>query len=81
MTAEPPAASIPPRRCPARPIRGPRTGTPSRRAGPPYHMTDMIAAEPALALRLLERLVGPRPGRRAGGGHPGDARRGRARSS
>jgi glucosamine--fructose-6-phosphate aminotransferase (isomerizing) len=31
--------------------------TPSLRTGPPYHMTDMIAAEPALARRLLGRLA------------------------
>ncbi len=31
---------------------------PSLRSGPPYHMTDMIAAEPALARRLLARLAG-----------------------
>ena len=30
---------------------------PSRRDGPPYHMTDMIEAEPALAARLLARLA------------------------
>jgi glucosamine--fructose-6-phosphate aminotransferase (isomerizing) len=30
---------------------------PSHRAGPPYHMTDMIAAEPHLARRLLGRLA------------------------
>ena len=35
--------------------------TPSWRAGPPYHMTDMIAAEPALARRIVERLAGPGP--------------------
>ena len=29
---------------------------PSHRTGPPYHMTDMIAAEPHLARRLLGRL-------------------------
>jgi len=51
---------------PAAPLPGPpdpwaSTGTPSTREGPPYHMTDMIAAEPALALRLLERLSGPGP--------------------
>ena len=33
--------------------------TPSPRDGPPYHMTDMIAAEPHLARRLLGRLLGP----------------------
>lgn len=32
---------------------------PSARPGRPYHMTDMIAAEPALARRILERLVAP----------------------
>ncbi|MFL5680241.1 MAG: SIS domain-containing protein [Chloroflexota bacterium] len=31
---------------------------PSPRDGPPYHMTDMIAAEPHLARRLLARLRG-----------------------
>jgi fructoselysine-6-P-deglycase FrlB-like protein len=32
---------------------------PSLRGGPPYHMTDMIAAEPHLARRLLRRLADP----------------------
>jgi len=32
---------------------------PSRRDGPPYHMTEMIAAEPALAVRILERHSRP----------------------
>ena len=32
---------------------------PSRRAAPPYHMTEMIEAEPALAGRLIERLADP----------------------
>ena len=31
------------------------TGQPIHRAGPPYHMTEMIEAEPALAGRLLRR--------------------------
>jgi len=35
--------------------------TPTLRAAPPYHMTDMIAAEPALARRVVERLAGPGP--------------------
>jgi fructoselysine-6-P-deglycase FrlB-like protein len=35
--------------------------TPSWRAAPPYHMTDMIAAEPALARRTVERLSGAGP--------------------
>jgi fructoselysine-6-P-deglycase FrlB-like protein len=33
------------------------SGQPSLRDGPPYHMTDMIAAEPAIAGRILERLA------------------------
>jgi glucosamine--fructose-6-phosphate aminotransferase (isomerizing) len=32
---------------------------PSRRDGPPFHMTEMIEAEPALAVRLLGRLASP----------------------
>ena len=28
---------------------------PSPRSGPPYHMTEMIEAEPAIAARILER--------------------------
>jgi glucosamine--fructose-6-phosphate aminotransferase (isomerizing) len=41
---------------------------PSLRDGPPYHMTDMIAAEPFVAERLLERLADPQgpAGRLAG---------------
>ncbi|HEY8238174.1 MAG TPA: hypothetical protein VIF63_01955, partial [Candidatus Limnocylindrales bacterium] len=35
---------------------------PARRDGPPYHMTDMIEAEPALAARLLTRLADPAGG-------------------
>ncbi len=31
--------------------------TPSVRPGPPFHMTDMIAAEPAMAGRMLRRLA------------------------
>ena len=33
------------------------TSQPSRRDGPPYHMTEMIAAEPDLAVRILARLA------------------------
>ncbi|HET9521116.1 MAG TPA: SIS domain-containing protein [Candidatus Limnocylindrales bacterium] len=33
------------------------SGQPSLRDGPPYHMTEMIAAEPFLAGRILERLA------------------------
>jgi fructoselysine-6-P-deglycase FrlB-like protein len=32
-------------------------GRPSHRDGPPYHMTDMIAAQPHVARRLLDRLA------------------------
>ncbi len=47
---------------PEAPLPGPpdpwaATDTPSARSGPPYHMTDMIAAEPALARRILGRLA------------------------
>ena len=43
---------------PTAPLAGPPepwegTDTPSRREGPPYHMTDMIAAEPSIAERIL----------------------------
>jgi glucosamine--fructose-6-phosphate aminotransferase (isomerizing) len=49
---------------PERPLPGPpepwaATDTPSGRAGPPFHMTEMIAAEPALARRVLGRLAPP----------------------
>jgi len=33
------------------------TDMPPRRDGPPFHMTDMIRAEPGLALRLLPKLA------------------------
>jgi hypothetical protein len=36
--------------------------TPSTRSGPPFHMTEMIAAEPFLAERLLDRLADPESG-------------------
>ncbi|HET9613971.1 MAG TPA: hypothetical protein VFP22_04080 [Candidatus Limnocylindrales bacterium] len=41
---------------------------PSVRSGPPWHMTEMIAAEPYLADRILERLADPQgaAGRLAG---------------
>jgi glucosamine--fructose-6-phosphate aminotransferase (isomerizing) len=32
---------------------------PSLRDGPPYHMTEMIAAEPSIAQRILDRLADP----------------------
>lgn len=49
---------------PGAPLPGPpdpwaSTGMPSKRDGPPFHMTEMIEAEPALAHRLLERLASP----------------------
>ena len=44
------------------------TTQPSPRDGPPYHLTDMIAAEPELAVRILARLADPQgpAGRLAG---------------
>jgi fructoselysine-6-P-deglycase FrlB-like protein len=47
---------------PDAPLPGPpepwaTTETPTHRDGPPYHMTDMIAAEPAHAGRLLRALA------------------------
>lgn len=47
---------------PSAPLAGPPepwayASAPSRRDGPPYHMTEMIAAEPALARRIVERVA------------------------
>ena len=47
---------------PSAPLPGPPepwayAPTPSRRDGPPYHMTDMIAAEPAVARRIIARVA------------------------
>jgi fructoselysine-6-P-deglycase FrlB-like protein len=51
---------------------------PSTRDGPPFHMTEMIEAEPALASRLLRRLVAPGSGAaRAAGAIRETAQRGR----
>ncbi len=49
---------------PTAPLPGPpdpwdSTHQPSATGGPPFHMTDMIAAEPAFAVRLLRRLEDP----------------------
>ena len=49
---------------PTQPLPGPpdpwaETDMPSHRDGPPWHMTEMIEAEPALAERLLTRLADP----------------------
>lgn len=49
---------------PTEPLPGPpdpwaETDMPSLRDGPPWHMTEMIEAEPALAERLLTRLADP----------------------
>ncbi len=49
---------------PDQPLPGPpdpwaETDMPSLRDGPPWHMTEMIEAEPALAERLLTRLAEP----------------------
>ena len=51
---------------PTAPLAGPPdpwdyAPTPSARPGPPYHMTDMIAAEPSIALRIIERHDGAGP--------------------
>ena len=53
---------------PAQPLPGPpdpwaSTDTPSRRDRPPFHMTDMIAAEPFITERIL--AVGATPGGQA----------------
>lgn len=45
---------------PTAPLPGPpdpwaSSSQPSSRTGPPFHMTEMIAAEPAIAVRILER--------------------------
>ena len=47
---------------PAAPLPGPPdpwafASTPTRRSEPPYHLTDMIAAEPALARRVIARVA------------------------
>jgi len=52
---------------PSAPLPGPpepwaHAPTPSRRDGPPYHMTDMIAAEPAVARRIIARVAGSADG-------------------
>jgi glutamine---fructose-6-phosphate transaminase (isomerizing) len=49
-----PTAPLPP---PPDPWAG--SDMPSARPGPPFHMTEMIAAEPALAGRILTRLGAP----------------------
>src|SRR5687768_13018604 len=52
---------------PVAPLPGPpdpwrSTSQPSRRGSPPFHMTEMIDAEPALAVRILERNTAPGSG-------------------
>jgi glucosamine--fructose-6-phosphate aminotransferase (isomerizing) len=54
--------SVQPSFDPMAPLPGPpdpwdAAPTPSMRPGPPFHMTDMIAAEPTLARRILGRLA------------------------
>jgi glucosamine--fructose-6-phosphate aminotransferase (isomerizing) len=53
-TAFDPRAPLP---APPEPWAG--SDVPSARTGPPYHMTDMIAAEPHFARRVLGRLLQP----------------------
>jgi fructoselysine-6-P-deglycase FrlB-like protein len=57
MTAEPFDPNVP---LPGPPDPWAYAPTPSWRDGPPYHLTDMIAAEPALASRIIARLAGDR---------------------
>ncbi|HEY7523963.1 MAG TPA: hypothetical protein VH720_09980, partial [Candidatus Limnocylindrales bacterium] len=52
MTAFDPTATLP-----GPPEPWTETDTPTPRDGPPYHMTDMIAAEPFIARRVLGRLA------------------------
>jgi glucosamine--fructose-6-phosphate aminotransferase (isomerizing) len=52
---------------PTAPLPGPpdpwrSTSQPSRRGTPPFHMTEMIEAEPALAARILARNAAPASG-------------------
>ncbi len=54
--ATPPAQAVEPS-LPGPPQPWAATTMPSRRARPPYHMTEMIEAEPAFARRLLGRLA------------------------
>ncbi|HYM83806.1 MAG TPA: hypothetical protein VEY67_06620 [Candidatus Dormibacteraeota bacterium] len=42
---------------PGPPVPWASTSVPAKRDGPPYHMTEMIEAEPAFARRLLARLA------------------------
>jgi fructoselysine-6-P-deglycase FrlB-like protein len=55
MTAEPFDPDAP---LPGPPDSWAYAPTPSWRDGPPYHLTDMIAAEPAVARRIVARLTG-----------------------
>jgi fructoselysine-6-P-deglycase FrlB-like protein len=50
---------------------------PSRRDGPPFHMTEMIEAEPGLAIRVLDRLASGGSARRLAGAIRETARGGR----
>jgi fructoselysine-6-P-deglycase FrlB-like protein len=63
MPTQEPTMTTEPAFDPTAPLAGPPdpwdyAPTPSTRSGPPFHMTDMIAAEPALARRILGRLTG-----------------------
>jgi fructoselysine-6-P-deglycase FrlB-like protein len=67
----PPGASPTPPFDPERPLAGPPdpwhwAEQPVDRGGPPWFMTEMIAAEPAFAERCLTRLVGAGPDGPAG---------------
>jgi len=72
MTIErdPPARDDPDMELPGPPDPWVGSSQPSPRSGPPYHMTDMILAEPALAERILHRLAAD--GRDVGRGDVGE---------
>jgi fructoselysine-6-P-deglycase FrlB-like protein len=53
------------------------TAMPSGRDGPPYHMTEMIEAEPRLAMRILDRLSAAGSARRLAAAIRDAARAGR----
>lgn len=50
---QPPGPATP---LPSAPTPWAASDMPSRRDGPPFHMTEMIEAEPRLAIRILDRL-------------------------
>jgi glucosamine--fructose-6-phosphate aminotransferase (isomerizing) len=59
MTTEPQPPFDPNAPLPGLPDPWASAPTPDLRPGPPYHMTEMIAAEPAVARRIVARLSAP----------------------